>query len=433
MAGKRSLRGKLMKTTFQRVTRTSGLVMLAAAVFATFAHSQQAASTHFLGAITSISGNTLTVKTSQGDSRQVEVPANALLKRVEPGQTNLSAAVDMQFSDLAVGDRVLVNLDPNSTGAVPAALRVVAIKAGDVQKKQQEEAAAWQRGVGGLVKSVDASTGTILLATGAGPTAQTITVKTTPATVLKRYAPGSVRFDEATVAPISAIQPGDQLRARGQKAGDTLTADEVVSGGFRNISGTITSIDTANSTLVVKDLLTKKQVTIHMGAETQMRRLPDRMAQFIAMRLKGQMPAGFGAGAYGGGARPQGAASGGGAGAGNGSAASNGSAAGTGAGAAAGSGNGAGAGGWQRGAGAAGGGAPGGGMGDLSQALSRAPAIKLADLQKGEAVMLVSTQGEADVTAITLLAGVEPLLEAPASQDLLSNWSMGSSAPEAAQ
>jgi len=59
--------------------------------------------------------------------------------------------------------------------------------------------------------------------------------------------------------------------------------------------------------------------------------------------------------------------------------------------------------------------------------LNRAPTIQLADLQKGEAVMLVSTQGANDVTAITLLAGVEPLLEAPAaSQNLLSNWSMGS-------
>jgi hypothetical protein len=66
--------------------------------------------------------------------------------------------------------------------------------------------------------------------------------------------------------------------------------------------------------------------------------------------------------------------------------------------------------------------------------LSRAPAIQLADLKKGDAVMLVSTQAASDVTAITLLAGVEPLLEAPAaSQNLLSNWSMNSGAPEAAQ
>ena len=73
------------------------------------------------------------------------------------------------------------------------------------------------------------------------------------------------------------------------------------------------------------------------------------------------------------------------------------------------------------------------GTGDMQQMLSRAPAIKLTDLQKDEAVMLVSTQGTSEVTVITLLAGVEPLLEAPAaSQNLLSNWSMGSGGAEAA-
>lgn len=392
-----------MKSTQQRVTKISGMLALAALLIAPLAGAQQAASAKFLGAITSINGDTLTVKTTQGDSKQVQVPANAILKRIEPGQTNLSSAVDMQYTDLAVGDRVLVNIDPSSTSAVPAALRVVAIKAADVQKKQQQEAEAWQRGVGGLVKSVDASSGVIVVSTGGGPTAQTVTVKTTAATSLKRYAPGSVRFDEAVNAPITAIQAGDQLRARGPKTGDTLTADEIVSGGFRNISGTVTSVDAANSTLVVKDLVTKKQVTIHMGAETQMRRLPDRMAQFISMRLKGQSPSGYGGGA----GRPPSAAGGSTTGGGNG--------------------------GWQGGQRGPGGAAGGGGTGDLSQALSRAPTIQLSDLQKGEAVMLVSTQGGSDVTAITVLAGVEPLLEAPASQDLLSNWSMGSGAPEGAQ
>jgi len=77
----------------------------------------------------------------------------------------------------------------------------------------------------------------------------------------------------------------------------------------------------------------------------------------------------------------------------------------------------------------------GGGGGDMQQMLSRAPAIQLADLKKGDAVMLVSTDGATDVTAITLLAGVEPLLEAPAaSQNMLNNWSMntGAGAAEAA-
>jgi hypothetical protein len=413
-----------MKSLQKRMTNIPGLLALAALLVVPIAPAQQAApagqpaaSAKFLGAITSINGDTLAVKTTQGDSRQVQVPANAVLKRIEPGQTNLSSAVDMQYSDLAVGDRVLVNLDPASISTVPAALRVVAIKAADVQKKQQLEAEAWQRGAGGLVKSVDPSSGVIVVSTGAGPTAQTVTVKTTQSTILKRYAPGSVRFDEAAAAPITAIQPGDQVRARGPKTADTLTADEVVSGGFRNISGTITSIDPASSTLVVKDLVTKKQVTIRMGAETQMRRLPDRMATFIAMRLKGQT-GGYGGGAYGGAARPPNAAAGNATAGSPATSSAGGNAGGAGPGAQRGPGGGAGA---------------GGGMGDLSQALSRAPTVKLSDLQKGEAVMVVSTQAESDVTAITVLAGVEPLLEAPASQDLLSNWSMGSSAPEAAQ
>jgi hypothetical protein len=82
--------------------------------------------------------------------------------------------------------------------------------------------------------------------------------------------------------------------------------------------------------------------------------------------------------------------------------------------------------GFQGAPGAAGSGAGRRGPGDMEQVLQRAPAIKIADLQKGEAVMLVSTEGANDVTAIKLLAGVEPLLESPeASRNLLANWSMG--------
>jgi len=38
--------------------------------------------------------------------------------------------------------------------------------------------------------------------------------------------------------------------------------------------------------------------------------------------------------------------------------------------------------------------------------LSRAPAIQLADLKKGDAIMVVSTDGATEVTAITLLAAL---------------------------
>lgn len=347
----------------------------------------------FVGTITGLSGNSLTVKTDAGEVRQVEVPATAALKRIVPGQKNLEAAESIQFRDLAVGDRALVKLDADAPAGTWQALQVVAVKRADVELKQQKDREEWQRrGVGGLVKSVDAASGVILLTSGAGATAQTITVRTASTTMLKRYAPASVRFDAAFPAPIEAIHLGDQLRARGVKnaSGTEITAEEVVSGSFRNIAGTVTSLDTAGAMLTVKDLATKKQIAIHIAPDAQMRRLPDRMAQLLAARLKGN------SGAEGGNAPPPGTH--------------------------------------------ATPPQPGIGHGensegeDSQQMLSRAPAIQLGDLKKGEAVMLVATGENTEVTAITLLAGVEPLLKSTAaSQNLLSNWSMETGTPDVAQ
>ncbi len=356
----------------------------------------------FVGTITAINGDTLTVKTDQGEVKQVDVPASAALKRVEPGQKDLISAVAIQLGDLATGDRVLVRIDPNGSGTNPQAAQIITIKQADVAQKQQQDREDWQRsGVGGLVKSVDAANGVIVITTGVGATTKVVTVHVSSSTVLKRYAPASVRYDLAQPGPISAIQLGDQLRARGQKNADgtQIEATEVVSGSFRNISGTIASLDSSNSTFVVKDLTTKKQYTVHVTPDAQMHALPDMMARGLAARLKSTGAA---------------AGSGSGPGAGSGAAPGAGSAPPAGAG-----------GGGQHNWGG-GQGRPGGG-GDMQQLLNRAPAIQFADLKKGEAVMLVSTADASDVTAITLLTGVEPLLEAPeASRNLLANWSMGS-------
>ncbi|MGA3262856.1 MAG: DUF5666 domain-containing protein [Terracidiphilus sp.] len=357
------------------------------------------APSRFLGTITSISGSTLTVKSDTDGDRQVDVPSTAAIMRISPGQKDLSAADTIQFSDLATGDRVLVKLNPAAPGPTGEAVQIVAIKQADLAKKQQQDREDWQkRGVGGLVKSVDSAAGVIVLTSGAGTTAKTITVHTTKATILKRYAPASVRFDEARPAPIDAIHPGDQLRARGTKNEDgaEIAAEEVISGSFRNISGTIASLDAAASTLVLKDLATKKQVTIHIPAEAQMRRLPDTMAHMLAARFKGTAA---GAGTSNSDAQTQNA--------------SNGS--------------------QQRKWGGQGAGQGNGHGGDPEQMLNRLPPIQFTDLKKGDAVMLVSTDGATEVTAITLLAGVEPLLESPAaSQSMLNNWSLGSGAPEVA-
>jgi hypothetical protein len=380
------------------------IAMVATASLMTPMASAQAPA-RFIGTITSISGTMLSVKTDAGQSYQVEVPSGAAIKRIAPGEKDLTKAAAMEFADLAIGDRTLVKLDPDAPAGTTQALQIIAVKQADVAQKQQQDREDWQkRGAGGLVKSVDAGAGVIVLTSGSGAAARTITVHTTKATMLKRYAPASVSFDAAVPAPIDAIHPGDQLRARGTRNADgtSIDAEEVVSGTFRSISGMITSTDTSASTLVVKDLATKKQVTIHITPDAQMRKLPERMATMLAARLKGTSSSG--GGRSNGGAQQ---ASGG--------AGSTPPAGGQGGGQA-------GGGQWS----GQGGGQGGGATSDPQQMLNRAPTIQIADLKKGDAVMVVATDGTTDVTAITLVAGVEPLLEAPeASQSLLNNWSMG--------
>ncbi len=380
--------------------RSSWVVVFALGVTTALAWAQATTPSRFVGTISAMTGDTLSVKPDNGDVQQVQVPATAVLKRVEPGQKDLSGATAIQLSDLEPGDRVLVRIDSSAAGDVPQAAQIVTIKQADVAKRQQQEREDWARsGVGGLVKSV--GSGVVVLTSGAGPTLKVIQVHVSKATVLKRYAPASVRFDLAQPAPIDAIQVGDQLRARGTKNADgtELDAVEIISGSFRNISGTIASLDATNSVFTLKDLLTKRQVTVRITPDAQMHALPEMMARMLAARLKGTMPSGG----------PGGTAAAAGASASGGQARS-----------------------WAGNAGQGGAAGYGGGNsqgrgGDMQAMLSRTPAIHFSDLKKGDAVMLVATSGASDLTAITLLTGVEPLLEAPeASRSLLANWSMGS-------
>jgi hypothetical protein len=395
----------LMKSKMK--TRVPVLISLLTLVLTTpVLVNAQAVAARFLGTVTAVSGNELTVKTDAGEVHQVDVPSSASLKQIEPGAKDLSTAQTIEFGSLATGDRVLVKLDPNAPAGTTTALQVVAVKQAALAKKQEEDRQQWQQhGVGGIVKSVDTGSGDIVITNGAGSTAKTTIIHTTKTSVLKRYAPASVRFDEAKVAPIDTIHAGDQLRARGTKnaAGTEITADETISGTFRNLSGLVPTVDAAGSTLVVKDLATKKQITIHISPETQMRRLDEQMATRFAAMLNGNGST-FAArsGGGNGGARPQGGSGGGQGGA-------------TG-----------GPGGGQRA------GFGGGGF-DAQMLFSRAPLIKLADVKKGDAVMVVATEDGSGVTAITLLAGVEPLLEAPAASQNLLNWSLSSGAPDVAQ
>jgi hypothetical protein len=391
------MRGVFAGSAVRAVVLLCFALMGAVCTFAQTAQSTAAAAKTppVLGTIKSIASQSLTVATDAGAETTVTVTSATKLLRVPPGSKDLSQAEAIPFSEFQQGDRVLVRLRCAGDPPVCEAGSVIAMKKSDIAEKQAHEREEWQRhGIGGLVKSVDAAQGAITISTMSSAGKKDVTVEIGKGTVIRRYAPGSVKFDDAKVSSLSEVSPGDQLRARGVRSADGagFAADEVVTGAFRNIAGTISAVDAGAGSITVSDLATKKAEVVKVSSDSQLRKLPPQMAQMIAMRLKGAA-----AGAPAAASSPAPA-----------------------------SGQGGGPGGRGR-----------NGGGDLQQLLGRLPATPLTDFQKGDVVMIVATGGPKDtqVTAITVLGGVEPLLQATTQEQatsILTPWSLSNGGGDAA-
>lgn len=352
-----------------------------------------AAAARQIGTVKAISGGSLTLAADGGAQVTVSVAEGARVLQLAPGSTDLKSAQQITLGDIAVGDRVLVTGKAGDDGSLTAT-RVVLMKSSDIAQKNEAEKTDWQRrGLGGLVSSVNGSTITI----SAG--AKKIQVETASTTKFRRYGADSVKFEDAKPGTLDQIRPGDQLRVRGNKSedGSSIQAEEIVSGSFKNLAGTVATLNASGGVLTLKDLATKKTMTVSVTANSDLRKLPPEMAARFAARARGRA-AGEG---NGGGTPPAGRAP-----------------------VQAGP---------EREGGAAGGAARSAG-GDLSQMLSRLPTGSLSDLKPGDAVMIVAsepTPGSVNVTAVTMLSGVEPILAATPNGSAamtLSPWNMGGGA-----
>ncbi|MGP8259966.1 MAG: hypothetical protein ACLQM6_08450 [Acidobacteriaceae bacterium] len=373
-----------------------------------------------LGTVNSISGNKVTLTTDQKQTITVSVPNEAKVVQLAVGSTDLKTGQPSQFSDIAVGDRVLAT---GKAGDFPGSLTarlVVVMKSAAIAQMQAAQQADWKaRGTGGIVSSVDTVKGTIALESGS----KKLTIITSSTTKFRRFEDGSVKYEDSKPGTLAQVRPKDQLQVLGNKSTDGLTiqAEVIMSGSFLNLSGLLTSIDQAAGTVTFKDLATKKIMTVKVTSNCDMHNIPLMTATMLANRIKG---GGVGGGRGGRGGRGGGGGASGATGADAGLAAagldSTLGTAGTDAGA-----NGAAgtagqedtAGAMRRSAGA-----------DLAQMMPRLPTIKLTDLKIGDAVMVVASEpspGASTVEAITLLSGAEPILTANPNGGMSLGMSIG--------
>jgi co-chaperonin GroES (HSP10) len=321
-----------------------------------------------LGTVKAVSGNTITMTTDKGLTLSVSVATGAKVVQLAVGSTDLKTAKPSQLTDVAVGDRALVTGKVGDTPESFTAMRVILMKSADIAQKQAAQQDDWKaRGTSGIVSTVDPATGIINITSGT----KKLTINTSSKTEFRRFAGDTVKYQDAKLGTLAQIQPKDQLQARGTKSADgsSMQAEEVISGSFENLSGVLLSVDSASGKITLKDLASKKIVTVNVTANSDLRTMPAMMATRFAAQANG--------GGQGGGRR------GGGSGGGTAQETSGGSG---------------------RSAGA-----------DLSQMIARLPTITLADLHKGDAVMIVASEsapGATTVTAVTMLSGVDAILTA---------------------
>ncbi|MEY2413004.1 MAG: hypothetical protein QOD84_1610 [Acidobacteriaceae bacterium] len=375
---------------------------------ATAAQKLDSAVGKWVGTVQSIRDKTVTVTLDAGTQIDIVVPETARVVRMAPGQSDLKAATPVPLADLQIGDRMLVRGSLSDDGKSVTAISALVMKQSEIAQKQENERRDWEkRGIGGLITSVDQSAGKVMVSSMTASGTSAITVNVSKNTIIRRYAPDSIKFNDARPSTLDQIKAGDQLRARGSRSpdGKEFVAEEIVSGSFRNIAGTISTVDAGQSIIHLVDLVSRKPMSISVTADSVLRKLPPQVAQMIAMRLRGSAPGGSSNGTNPGSAPsaaspvrngpPSGVIPGGGR---------------------------------SRGEGAP----------DLQQFLSRAPSETLDDLKKGDAVIIVATQGDtaSSPTVVTLLSGVEPILSASpipgGAASVLSPWNLSAPGGESA-
>lgn len=353
------------------------------------------AQTRVVGEVTAVNaaGGEVTVKTDEGRLVVAATDSKTLIARIPPGETKAENAAKIALAEVAVGDRVFVRGQVAADGtSVVARQLVVTGRSTSQQAAGRDE---WtRRGLVGRIAALNPATKEITLNTRGREGAQSVTLDASGAVKILRYAPDSVNAKDAVPASFAELRVGDQLRARGERSADgaRFTPEEIITGSFLRVAGTVTSVNASANEIAIRNEADGTPLTVSIGQRTTLRRISAEAAATLMERRGTRREAG---------------------------AANNNATTGT-------ANN-------ERGngrrrpdselteeerrarrearerRGAAGGGGMGGGGGrNFQEMLESLPLITLADLKKGDAVMVVGTPGTGDAsraTAINLLTG----------------------------
>jgi hypothetical protein len=231
------------------------------------------------------------IKTDGGAIVTVKTDAGTICLRIPAGEKTLAKATPIQFADIAVGDRVLTH--GAKTDKEFLAQRLVVMTKAEVEKKREHDLAEWQRrGIGGIVRDLNPQTGEINLELRGAGAGGRVTIATSKAN-FRRYASGSLRFEDARSSGFGEVKVGDQLRALGEKNADgrSFAAEEIISGAFKTVGVTVVEVNLTANEIKATTLDQKKPVVISINKDSALRRISPPLAATIAQKAIANRPA----------------------------------------------------------------------------------------------------------------------------------------------
>jgi hypothetical protein len=259
-----------------------------------------AAADRLIGSVQALDAQqrTLTILGNGGNEQRAVFDLETACLRAQPGAVDLKTAVAIECSQLAVGDRVL--LRGRLSGSVFQTRQIVVMTRADLEQRQAQDRAEWRRrGTAGVVKALDSTNGSITVEVRSFFRSREFLVSTAERkATFRRYPPDVTLFGDTEPSSFSAVGVGDQIQALGDWTEDRarFLAEQVVSGSFRTVLGSVERLGPEAQQLVLKTLPERSKgagrkggetIVIQVVPEASVRRLPAEMAARLVGRRAG--------------------------------------------------------------------------------------------------------------------------------------------------
>ena len=152
----------------------------------------------------------------------------------------------------------------------------------DVQEKRRARTTV------GRITAVNAEKKEITIQTRGRANAETVTVDASANAKLLRYAPDSLKLSDTVAGTFADLKVGDQIRVLGDRTTDgaRIAAEEIVSGSVSRTVGTVTEINPTRGEVVIKNTQTGETVTVSIGKNTTLRRITPEVAADLKERFE---------------------------------------------------------------------------------------------------------------------------------------------------